>query len=926
MSIYAVKYYDGVRKPRLSKLGCITLPKYGRIKQGVKTMFSKTKKVRIVISNLIILLLVLFYCGDSHSAKSLAINKYIITLSSDTKIIDGNGVSSATITAKVTDRKKKPAPAVDVKFSIPSGQGTLSSESATTGADGIASITITSTKVGRVYVLAKIDNAKVTGKKLMSIKVRASTILTFTLTLTVNKPTIKADGLSTATVTALLRNDKNNPVPGEAITFEAEHGTITASGVTNSSGIATATITSDTFNGDVTITANSGSLTATTSIKFVPAGLLSLSVSVSPATIPSDGTTTSDITATLTDSTNNPVSGKTINFSNALDSDGDGTISAGDTLDFGTLSATSGVTDVNGQVKGITITAANPGSIVIQADVEGVSANAVLLAVPPAEVKSVDVTSSDSKILVNGGTTTITATFNNITSGTATFVTSLGYFIAPDIASTTAPINGSGVATATLTSANKTGVAEIKVTSIDATTSEKIEGSVFVQIFSSTPKTVEVSASPNNVAINTGTSTITAKVKDKDGNPVAGQLVGFKIVNTPGGTGPNDGSQLSSASAVSDDDGIAEVTFLAGALETPTFNGIRIDAFLTSDTTITGTTFLTVSGRPFFISIAFAEAPSTDTGSSLTLPITALVSDIHGNPVADGTSVSFGVAITRLALAKVSPTGDFSGSKILNSEDINQNGVLDPEEDINNNGVLDFIEDVNGNGQLDSGEDLNGDGKLSSSDTLKNTNVVITKSATTNGGVVNATLLYGLGLMERYQVLISAEAGGIITSQYLVLPHTLRTVVVAGTTDQTKEIPTDQTAFTVSDTKSTAIPPAGPTDLIATIISGGRVALSWTSNSNNETGFEIERSTTSGSGFANIATVGPKTITYIDSTVVVGTIYYYRVRAVNSNGNSSYSNEATTTNPLILPPSGLTVTVTTTNEITLSWTDNGIRY
>ena len=836
MSIYAVKYYDGVRKPRLSKLGCITLPKYGRIKQGVKTMFSKTKKARIVISNLFILLLVLFYCRDSHSAKSLAINKYIITLSSDTKIIDGNGVSSATITAKVTDRKKKPAPAVDVKFSIPSGQGTLSSESATTGADGIASITITSTKVGRVYVLAKIDNAKVTGKKLMSIKVRASTILTFTLTLTVNKPTIKADGLSTATVTALLRNDKNNPVPGEAITFEAEHGTITASGVTNSSGIATATITSDTFNGDVTITAKSNDLTATTSIKFVPAGLLKLSVSGSPATIPSDDTTTSEITATLTDSTNNPVSGKTINFSNALDVDGDGTISAGDTLNFGTLSATSGVTDVNGQVKGITISAASSGSIVIQAEVEGISANVVLLAVPPAEVKGVTVTATDSKILVNGGSTLITATFQNVTSGTATFTTTLGYFTSSAIIPITVSINSSGIATATLTSGTLTGKATVKVfTVVD---NEPIENTTSVTIFSNTPATIEVTSSSYNIKVNTGTSVITAKARDAFDNPVADQEIQFYIENSTGG-----GESLDPGTKVTDENGVASVNFKAGGLTTSSINRVKIKAFLVNTPSISSSTFLTISGKPHYLSISAADLPE-EAGPNFKLSVSALVSDIHGNPVADGTSVNFGVAITRLVDLKFKPSGapygflintedtnkdgqhnnideDTNGNLILDTEDTDSDGILDPGEDtdsdgildtedtnsnkkmdidkdVNGNGIVDFIEDVNANGQLDGGEDLNGNGKLDR--TLSTTNVVITRDSTTSEAIAQATLTYGINLKARYQVLISAEADGVVTDQYIVLPDEGHKEQV-GSTEETIIVPLKQSDFKVLDTK-----------------------------------------------------------------------------------------------------------------------------
>ena len=983
-------------------------------------MLSKSKNISFFIIAIIFFMSGLFFFESSLYAQT---QKYILNLSVKPKIIKGDGSDEATMTAKVTNFKKIPVSGVTVLFSIISGEGTLSEESATTDDDGIATTSLTSTTAGNLYVRANIEDARLRGKRVVRIRITKSpTTSTFNLTLSaeptsiqadgesastikallrnnVNNPvvgvpvtfettqgiitgfavtdtsgiatatltsdttagtvtitakykgtsktttvefteitesvtmtvkanpkTIQADGASTSTITVLLRNSKNNPVQGATVSFEADHGVIPSSAVTNSSGVATVALTSDDFNGDVTVIAKYNDIEKPVTVKFVVAGLFKLSLSLSTNTIPSDGTTAT-ITAILTDSANNPIVGKTVKFSNALDVDGDGTISAGDTLDYATLSASTGTTDSDGKVTGITVTSSNTGTVVIKAEVDEVVDNEILKIVAPSEVKSVAVTTDDTKILVGGETTTITATFQNVPSGTATFTTTLGYFTSSTVIPIDVVIN-SGIATATLASGNKTGVAEIKVSAlVDATTGERIEGSVFVKISANTAATIELSSSPNNIPINVGESTITARVRDASGNPVSGVLVGFEIVNSPGGTGPNDTSQLSAASAITDDDGIATVTFIAGALETPTFNGVRIDAFLTDDTSIKDTTYLTISGKPSFISITYSEAPTINEDDSLSVPVTALVSDIHGNPVADGTPVSLGLVITRLARAGDGAViGDFSGSEILNSEDINQNSALDSGEDINNNGFLDFIEDVNGNGLLDDGEDLDGNNKLNRSETLEEVGVLITPaSATTENGVAKAELKYGQSLMEKYQVLITAEAGGVINSQYLVLPHTLREIHIEGTTDKTKLVPTDQTAFIVSDTTNNAIPPAGPTELTAILISAGRVSLDWTDNSNNETGFEIERSTTSGSGFVQIADssdVGPNTTSFIDSTASVGTIYFYRVRAVNTNGNSSYSNEASTLAVKINPPSSLAAYGASSNQVLLVWTDN----
>lgn len=64
-----------------------------------------------------------------------------------------------------------------------------------------------------------------------------------------------------------------------------------------------------------------------------------------------------------------------------------------------------------------------------------------------------------------------------------------------------------------------------------------------------------------------------------------------------------------------------------------------------------------------------------------------------------------------------------------------------------------------------------------------------------------------------------------------------------------------------------------------------------------ESGFKIERKTGSEGIYAQIDTVPANQTTYSDTTVEEGTEYFYRVRAFNSAGNSTYSNEASATTP-----------------------------
>ena len=58
----------------------------------------------------------------------------------------------------------------------------------------------------------------------------------------------------------------------------------------------------------------------------------------------------------------------------------------------------------------------------------------------------------------------------------------------------------------------------------------------------------------------------------------------------------------------------------------------------------------------------------------------------------------------------------------------------------------------------------------------------------------------------------------------------------------------------------------------------GSIGLTWQDNSDNETGFAIERSTDNVS-WSQIDTVGANVTSYTDTTASAGVFYYYRVRA-----------------------------------------------
>jgi len=119
--------------------------------------------------------------------------------------------------------------------------------------------------------------------------------------------------------------------------------------------------------------------------------------------------------------------------------------------------------------------------------------------------------------------------------------------------------------------------------------------------------------------------------------------------------------------------------------------------------------------------------------------------------------------------------------------------------------------------------------------------------------------------------------------------------------------------------------PADPTNLQGTATGALGCDLSWTDNSNNETGFRIERREVGGS-YAQVATVGANVATYSDSGLTNLQDYNYRVFAYNGGGDSGASNEITitgTSTPTApAAPSGLNATAQSGLSIQVSWSDN----
>ena len=79
--------------------------------------------------------------------------------------------------------------------------------------------------------------------------------------------------------------------------------------------------------------------------------------------------------------------------------------------------------------------------------------------------------------------------------------------------------------------------------------------------------------------------------------------------------------------------------------------------------------------------------------------------------------------------------------------------------------------------------------------------------------------------------------------------------------------------------------PVAPTSLELAAQSGS-IALSWTAGDATATGYDIQRKTTFDGTYASIGTGAGTDISFTDSSVTVGTTYWYRVFATNANGTT----------------------------------------
>ncbi|MCK4903421.1 MAG: Ig-like domain-containing protein [Candidatus Marinimicrobia bacterium] len=301
---------------------------------------------KITALGIIVLFTLLFiYCTTDESAIIGPFgnaDKYlsVVSLSADKTTLYSNGDTS-TISIKLIDVDNSPVIGLKVDFTTEFGSIT---ESDITDSSGIAIATfISDENTGKNIITVD------TGIKKYTLTIEVVNYQPKYIELFSESTGLLADGKSSTIITAVLKDSVGNPMPDVTVNFTTTLGTLIPQvALTNSDGVATTVLTSESVEGVATITATSG-IVKSIDIKFY--GPAYIELSAGSLLLLADGISSTVITAVLKDSVGNSVPEITVNFE----------------TDLGTLNSHIEITDDTGKATTILTSATEEGVATITA-------------------------------------------------------------------------------------------------------------------------------------------------------------------------------------------------------------------------------------------------------------------------------------------------------------------------------------------------------------------------------------------------------------------------------------------------------------------------------------------------------------------------------------------------------------------------------
>jgi adhesin/invasin len=465
------------------------------------------------------------------------------TVSASPASVLADGTTTSTVTVTLKDANANAVPGKTVTLAAGSGSSTIVTVTGVTDASGQATFTVKDAAVEAVTYTATDTTDAVTVAQTATVTFTLGAVSASTSTVAASPASVTADGSAASTVTVTLKDAQSHPVPGKTVSLAAGSGsstTTTVSGTTNASGQATFTV-NDAVAEAVTYTATDTTDTTTVSqtatVTFTP-GPVSASqstVSASPTSIVSDGSTTSTLTVTLKDANGNAVPGKTVTLAKSGGSS--------------TIATVSGTTNAAGHATfTVKDTVAEPATYTATDTTDSLTVTqtaSVTFTSGAVSASQSTVSASPASVTADGSTTsTIAVTLvdessNPIAGKSVTLAKSGGSSTISTVSGTT---DASGRATFAVTD---TAVESTTYTATDSTDSVTVTQPATVSFTAgavdATASTVAASAG-SVTADGSTTSTVTVTANDAFAHPLAGQTVslsqgaGSSTITTVSGT------------------------------------------------------------------------------------------------------------------------------------------------------------------------------------------------------------------------------------------------------------------------------------------------------------------------------------------------------------------------------------------------------
>jgi hypothetical protein len=488
--------------------------------------------------------------------------------------------------------------------------GLLRAKEGVTDASGNASVVLFGSNISGVAVV----------QASISDQLSFSTEITLTkqlyMTLMSNPSSLAANGSDTAEIKAQISDADGNPVQGEQVFFSTSLGTILPSAQTDLWGFAKVNLRSPRYNGIAEVKAKYRTIEKITRVEFTGA---EIKLQAAPMILVANDTNRSTLTVTLTDASGSPVVGTIVTLSTTR-----GKLYSTDGLSSGTSIVDS--TATTGKVSAY-LKSSEAGDAVVTVATTGASEKTTVHFTD----YTFTVTPSAPETIAGGGKVQITATLRSkdgsitpIELADVTFSTTLG---------TIQPIErtSEGSVVAELTSGNSAGNATVTATM----KTPPISSSIAVPFVAAGADSVVIKSDRMSIRLGGDAVDIRATVYDVTGNTKSGSTVTFTIRKGPGG-----GEEITPASAVTNDLGLAVVSFKSGSRGSD-LDGVEIQARVEDkDSNIIK---LTIAGEPYSVLVGFGSTFTSNIDGTYGVSVSAIVSDVNRNKVIDNTIVNFSI-------------------------------------------------------------------------------------------------------------------------------------------------------------------------------------------------------------------------------------------------------------------------------------------